>query len=183
MGNVARMMARLGLVAGIALLSFGYSKCTFVSGDGDLDPGDGTTTGEFSTTLTLRDSSGTTTTSFVMGEAIRFEIEILNRTAQPRSLDFPDAQIYDFYVFASDSSNVRWRWSEDMAFPQTPVELDFPPNSSKSYSVVWDGVLSDGTQLPAGSYRARGVIVSDDFSGNPLLDSDMGSDMVNFTVR
>jgi len=183
MANPARMMARLALVTGIALLSFGYSKCTFVSGDGDLVEGGGTHTGVFSTTLTLRDSSGTATTSFVMGEPIRFDLEVLNRTDLPRSLDFADAQIYDFYVFATDSSNVRWRWSAGMDFAQTPAELDFPPNSSKSYSVTWTGELSDGTQLPAGSYRARGVILSDDFSGNPLLDSDLGSDLVNFTVR
>lgn len=176
-------MARLGLVAGIALVSLGYSKCTFLSGEGDLDPGGGTVNGDFATTLTLRDTSGVATTSFVMGEAIRFELEILNRTDLPRTLDFPDGQIYDFYVFAQDSSQVRWRWSEDMSFPQVPTTLTFQANSSKSYEVTWDGVLSDGSQLPAGSYRARGVIVSDDFTEDPFLDSDMGSDMVNFTVR
>ena len=43
-----------------------------------------------------------------------------------------------------------------MAFTQVPTQLTFAPLSTKSYSVTWNGVLSDGTQLPAGNYRAQG---------------------------
>ena len=61
-----------------------------------------------------------------------------------------------------------------MAFAQVATQLTFAPYSSKSYSVAWNGVLSDGTQLPAGNYRARGVIVSDDFTSDPLIDQRPG---------
>jgi hypothetical protein len=166
------MMARL-LLVGAALLSSGYSSCTFISGDGSGSSGSGPPAG-FSTTLVLRDSTGTATTSFVMGEAIRFDLEIQNRDNRAATLQFPDAQIYDFEVLDAAGPAVRWRWSDGMAFPQTPAELTFTPFASKSYSVVWNGVLGDGTQLPAGDYRARGTIVSDD---------PQDSSLVSFTVR
>ena len=67
--------------------------------------------------------------------------------------------------------------------PGAAISVYFAPNSSKSYSVTWNGVLDDGTQLPAGSYRARGVIVANDFTSDPLMTSDLGSNIVNFTVR
>ena len=52
-----------------------------------------------------------------------------------------------------------------------------------SSSVTWNGVLGDGTQLPAGNYRARGAIVADEFGGDPLVDGDLVSNMIPFTVR
>ena len=55
-----------------------------------------------------------------------------------------------------------------MAFPQVATQLRFEPYSSKAYSVLWSGVLSDGTQLPAGNYRAQGMLVSDDFANDPI---------------
>jgi hypothetical protein len=109
-----------------------------------------------------------------MGEPIRFDLEIQNRDSRTAVLQFPDSQIYDFYVFDAAGSTVRWRWSEGMAFTQAPTQLSFAPFSSKSYSVTWNGVLGDGTQLPAGNYRAQGIIVSDD---------QQDSNIVSFTVR
>ena len=173
------MIARLCVTAGMAFFTFGYSACAFKSGDtgdigggidgGDNDPGDAT----FSTTLTLRDSSGVATTSFVMGEPIRFDLEVLNRTNRTVSLQFPDGQIYDVYVFQA-SNQLLWRWGADKSFP---------PDSSKAYLLSWNAVLADGTQLPAGSYRARGIIVSSEFSGDPLDANELASPIVNFTVR
>ena len=176
------MMARLALVAGAALLTCGYSSCTFVSGEGTgtVRPGLGD---DFSTTLLLRDSSGTATTSFVMGEPIRFDLEIENRDTQSATLQFPDSQVYDFYVLDAAGPRIRWRWSEGMTFTQVPTQLSFAPLSRRSYSITWNGVVSDGTQLPAGNYRARGVIVSDESGGDPLVEGDLVSNWVAFTVR
>jgi hypothetical protein len=173
MTSPARMMARLALVVGAALLTLGYSSCTFVSGNGSGSSGSGFGN-DFSTTLVLRDSSGTASTSFVMGEPIRFDLEIQSRSARTSTLIFPDSQIYDFFVFAAAGSGERWRWSEGMAFTQVITQLSFAPLSSRSYSVTWNGVLRDGTQLPAGNYRAQGSIVSND---------PQDSNQVAFTVR
>jgi len=180
-----RMMARLVLVIGASVVTFGYSKCVFVSGDGGAIAGSsGSGFGnDFSTSLVLRDSTGSVTANFVMGEAIRFDLEIQNRSNLSDTLRFPDAQIYDFYVLDAAGSRVRWRWSDGMTFSQTPAQLSFAPYSTKAYSVAWNGVLADGAQLPAGNYRARGVIVSDQFGGDPLVDGDLVSNMVFFTVR
>src|SRR5688572_29093610 len=183
----AQMIARLALALGMAFSTFGYSSCSFRSGDGALpgtDDDDEIIGGAtFTTTLTLRDSSGTATTRFVMGEPIHFDLEVLNRTSREVNLQFPDGQIYDIYVLASNSSQVLWRWAEDKSFPQLVTQLSFPPDSSKLYAVGWNAALGDGTQLPAGSYRARGVIVSGDFTGDPLAPGELVSPLVNFTVR
>lgn len=180
-----RMMARLLVVIGASLVAFGYSRCVFVSGDGSgVSGSSGSGFGDdFSTTLALRDSSGAAATSFVMGEPIRFDLEIQNRANSSATLRFPDAQIYDFYVLDAAGSRVRWRWSDGMSFAQAATQLTFAPYSTKAYSVSWNGVLADGTQLPAGNYRARGAIVADSFGGDPLVDGDLVSNMVLFTVR
>ena len=185
------MIARLALVVGIALVTAGYSKCVFVSnpegttvgvvgGDGD---GTGSIVDTFSTTLVLRDSAGVVTSSFVFGEQIRFDLEARNQSAQVVTLTFPDAQIYDFVVLDSDSARVRWRWSDNMSFPQVITQLRFEPNSSKAYSVLWSGVLSDGTHLPPGNYRAQGMLVAEASASNPVAAGDLNSPLVNFTVR
>ena len=71
----ARMMSRLPCVVGIAICTFGYSRCSFVSNPGGIpDPGMPGSNGVFVATLTLHDSSGTETTNFVMGEPIRFDL-------------------------------------------------------------------------------------------------------------
>lgn len=184
----ARMIARLALLVGIGLVTAGYSKCVFVSDTGGTTggtDGNGNDGGaaSFSTTLVLRDSAGVATTSFVFGEQIRFDLEARNLSARVVTLSFPDAQIYDFVVFDSDSMRIRWRWSANMSFPQVPTQLRFEPYSSKAYSVVWNGVLSDGTQLPPGTYRAQGMLVSDGLGNDPVSAGDLDSPLVNFTVR
>jgi len=183
----AHMIARIAATIGIAFCTFGYSACAFKSGsDPDSGSGDGggvIDDATFSTTLTLRDSSGVATTSFVMGEPIRFDLEVLNRTSRTVSLQFADGQIYDLYVFAGNTNQVVWRWAADKAFPQVSTSLTFLPDSSKTWLVSWDAVLADGTQLPVGSYRARGVIVSSEYTGDPLAPGELASPLVNFTVR
>jgi len=177
-------MARLALTGGICLFTFGYSKCVFVSDTGGTDGSGAPITGAtFQTLLGLRDSSGTLTNNFRFGESIRFDLEVRNRTAQTVNLLFDDAQIYDFVVLDAVTNRVRWRWSDGMAFAQVQTELAFDPYSSKAYSVSWSGVLGDGTQLPPGSYRARGALVFDEFAGNPLAPNDLASPIIDFTVR
>lgn len=176
-------MARVGLALGAAFMTFGYVKCTFLGTAADTTASGDTTGSDFSTSLTLRDSAGAANTTFTYGQAIQFDLEVLNQSSQTDTLQFTDAQIYDFYVLDANTSTVRWYWSQNMTFAQTATSLTFAANSSKSYAVIWNGVLADGTQLPAGSYRARGVVTAVDFTGNPLMTSDLGSNVVNFTVQ
>ena len=113
-------MARLALVVGASLVTFGYSKCVFVSNTGGTagiasssssGSGGGNGVG-FNTTLVLRDASGNVSNSFLMGQAIRFDLAIENQGAITATLQFADAQIYDFYVLDAGTRRVRWRWSQ-----------------------------------------------------------------------
>jgi len=195
------MMARLALAVGSCLVACGYSRCTFVSDTGGTagvgsssSGGYGSSSGgsssggmvgggNYTTTLILRDSSGVPATSFVMGESIRFDLEIVNNDNQATTLQFPDAQIYDFYVLDGTLPNTRWTWSDGMSFAQVATQLSFTAYGSKSYSIEWSGVLSNGTQLPVGNYRARGAIVAGGGPVSPLASGNLNSNIVNFTVR
>jgi hypothetical protein len=70
-----------------------------------------------------------------------------------------------------------------MVFAQVSTQLAFAPRSTHSATVTWDGVLADGTQLPAGHYLARGIIVAQDYTGDPLDPGELGSALVDFAVR
>jgi hypothetical protein len=181
-----RMMSRLAL-AGLCLLTLGgYSKCVFISTDDNDDDGNDVPVIEnddFTTTLILRDTTGAPSTSFVMGESIRFDLQIQNTSGHVMTLTLPTAQVYDFYVFDFGSRNVRWRWSENMGFAQVVTPLSFNVYETRSYSATWNGVQSSGAQLPAGTYQARGVITATDFQADPLRANPLGSNIVNFTVR
>jgi hypothetical protein len=174
-------MARLALLAGVWLVTSGSSSCSFNSGSGDGQPPD--SNGSFTATLTLRDTAGVETSSFVFGEPVRFDFEIANDTGRQQRLRFADAQTHDFLVVNDRSVQIRWRWSDGQAFPQVTTELVFEPYASKSFTLYWPGTLADGTQLPPGRYQARGTLVFDGFESNPLAPSDLGSELSAFEVR
>ena len=43
--------------------------------------------------------------------------------------------------------------------------------------------LSDGSNLPAGNYEARGLMVFDGYEANPLAPSDFAAPLQPFSVR
>jgi hypothetical protein len=177
-----RMMARLAMVVGIWIATGAYTSCSFKSGAGPL-PGEPDDGDSFTSTLTLRDVSGVETGSFVFGEPVRFDFEIVNLTNREIRVPFPDTQDHDFIIVNGGSTEVRWKWSQNMAFAQVNSELTFLPYASKTFSLYWPGTLADGTQLPAGTYRARGALVFDGLRADPLAPNEMGSEMESFTVR
>jgi hypothetical protein len=181
------MMARLAAFVGIWLVTTGtVAFCSFQSGPGaGLGPGVPVTPGRdtFRATLLLRDVSGVVTDDFVFGEQIRFDLTIENRTDREMRVQFPDAQTHDFLVVDNGTQRIRWQWSDGQAFAQVATELVFAPNESKTFTVLWNGVLSDGTQLPPGNFQARGLMVYDGYETNPLAPSDFSSPLVPFRVR
>jgi len=183
----SRMMTRLALAGLSVLMLTGSSTCIFVSKDDDDDDEDGNwqviQPGDFTTTLILRDSTGTPSTNFVMGESIRFDLQIQNTSGHVTTLTLPTAQVYDFYVLDPGTRTVRWRWSDGMGFAQVVTPLSFSVLETKAYSVTWSGVQASGAQLPPGIYQARGVITAANFRDDPLTASPLGSNLVNFTVR
>jgi hypothetical protein len=179
---MSRLLWSYGLAGDLRL----FALQSFVSGDRAASCGTrqwhSGVGNDFLTTPDAARLHGLGTTHFVMAKPSASTSR--SRTQQPeRHPAFPDAQIYDFYVLDAAGSQIRWRWSQGMSFDQAPTQLTFAPYSTKAYSVTWNGVLGDGTQLPAGNYRARGAIVADEFGGDPLVDGDLVSNMIPFTVR
>jgi hypothetical protein len=186
------MMARLALLVGIVLMTSGYASCSFSSGpNGGVYPGvpgtPGTPgvpgVGTFSSTLTLRNVSGVETRSFVFGESIRFDFEIINTTNAQQRVQFPDAQTHEFLVANQAATQIVWMWSDNQAFAQVATELVFEPYASKTFTLIWPGTLTDGTNLEVGSYQARGALVYPGFENSPLAPNDMASPLEPFTVR
>jgi hypothetical protein len=177
-------MARLALLGGICFLMAATRwACVSNTMDPIDDPdGDGSQT-TFVTRLLLFDSAGTRTSNFVFGEPIRFDLEVTNVSARRVHVQFDDAQIYDFVVLDSGTSRVRWQWSDGQAFAQVSQELTFEPGASRTFTVTWPGQLADGSQLPMGDYQARGVMVFDEFFGDPLARNELASPLQPFTVR
>jgi hypothetical protein len=178
----ATIMARLALLGGICFL-MAATKWACVSNTMDpIDDPDGSQT-TFVTRLVLFDAAGTRTSNFVFGETIRFELEVTNVSTRRVHVQFDDAQTYDFVVLDSGTSRARWQWSDDQAFAQATQELTFEPGASRTFTVSWSGQLADGSQLPVGNYEARGVMVFDEFFGDPLARNELGSPLQPFTVR
>jgi hypothetical protein len=186
------MMARLALLVGIALVTSGYASCSFNSGPhGGLYPGvpgtpgtPGTPgVGTFSSSLTLRNVAGVETRSFVFGEPIRFDFEIINTTNAQQRVQFPDAQTHEFLVANLAATQIVWMWSDGQAFAQVATEFVFEPYASKTFTLIWPGTLTDGTNLPLGSYQARGALVYPGLGTTPLATNDLASPLEAFTVR
>jgi|GEM_PF-1462210 len=181
-----RMMARFALLIGVWLGTSGsVAFCSFQSGPGAGSPipvptpnGD-----TFAASLTLRDTSGTETNSFVFGEAMRLDFEITNLTNQQQTVRFTDGQDHDFVVVTDGTTQIRWKWSQNLAFTQAESNLVFEPNASKTYTLYWPGTLADGTQLPPGTYQARGALLFPGFRTNPLAENELASQLETFDVR
>jgi hypothetical protein len=184
-----RMMARFALLIGVWLGTSGsVAFCSFQSGP---DAGTPIVPGPrpdphgdtFGASLTLRDVSGTETRSFVFGEPIRLDFEIINLTNRPQTVQFADGQNHDFLVVTNGTTQIRWKWSQNMAFTQAESNLVFEPNASKTFTLYWPGTLADGTQLPVGTYQARGALLFPGFRTDPLAENEMASQLETFDVR
>jgi len=178
-------MARLALLVGICLVTSGnVAFCSFQSGPAAiLGPGSPGGTGEFRSTLVLRNVSGVETSDFVFGEPIRFDFAVENLTARQLRISFPDAQTTDYLVVNQGTTQIRWMWSEGQSFAQDRTELVFEPYATKSFPVIWNGELSDGTNLPPGDYQARGLMLFDGYEANPLAPSEFAAPLQSFSVR
>ncbi|MEO8018601.1 MAG: BsuPI-related putative proteinase inhibitor [Pseudomonadota bacterium] len=176
-----RMMARVALLVGIGLFTAGAQYSCNSNGVGSVNNGNNGPI--FQSTLTLRNVAGVETSSFVLGEPIRFDFEIANLTNRQQRLQFPDAQTHEFLVVNNGTPQIRWMWSDGQAFAQVNTELMFESYASKTFTLIWPATLTGGTQLPVGSYQARGSLEFDGFKTNPLAPNEQASALEAFTVR
>jgi hypothetical protein len=188
MSDRASMIARLLALGVVMLVSSGSQfSCTtgdtsLLDRDDDLGSGDGAT---FSTTLVLRDSSGTAKSSFDEGELITLELTVRNRTDQPQTVNLATTQATDFFVFRDDEDELLWNAGHGTAAPAVVTPLNFAANETKVVSLAWNQEIPDGTFLPPGSYDARGAVMAVGVfapAGDPLSPHELASNLREFTV-
>lgn len=86
--------------------------------------------------------------------AIAFALTLVNESAEPLVVDFPNGQRFDFEVL--QQGQPVWQWAQDMFFPQMLGREQVEPGASLPWSVR----LDDG--LPAGDYTLRGTLTSNE---------------------
>jgi hypothetical protein len=67
---------------------------------------------------------------------VRFVLHVTNPSAQPVTLEFANAQRYDFVVQTAAGAEV-WRWSADQMFAQMLGEETLAAGASRDYSETW----------------------------------------------
>lgn len=138
----------------------------------------------FSTTLRLLDNTGSATTTFNQGDSIQFELQVNNLDDNSATLNFDTTQQTDFVVVKADSSDVVWQWSKHQPAPsETASTLEFAGNQSRTFTVNWDQTDDNGNLLDRGNYEARGVVIFDGFSNDPLKQNQLGSTLERFTIQ
>jgi len=185
------MIARLVLLGAAALATMGaQSSCSYGDNGGELvveDPGGGTGTSTgptFQTTLSLKNSSGMTTSQFRSGELITFELTVLNRTDAPIKLQFPSMGGHaDFKVYDRGTDTQRFDWLANKLFAAVITDVVFEAHGSQTFTGTWDWVDTGGTTVPAGSYEAQGMWLPVPDPARPLTDADTRSPRVTLRVR
>jgi hypothetical protein len=114
-------------------------------------------TPEFETRLVLRNDLRRETRDFKTGEAVTFVVTLRNRSGEPRSLTLPTSQTHDVVIEGSDHREI-WRHSAGRMFAQVLTELRLGPDETRTFTVTWKQVDSAGRPVPAGDYRAIGLV-------------------------
>jgi hypothetical protein len=138
----------------------------------------------FSTTLDMLDNTDSVTTTFNQGDPVQFRLRVNNRDDNSATINFTTSQQTDFVVFKAGSHDVVWQWSKHQPAPsETASTLQFDGNQSRTFTVDWDQTDDSGNLLDRGDYDARGVVIFDGFSNDPLKENQLGSTPQRFTVK
>lgn len=95
--------------------------------------------------------SSTDRDAYAPGDPVELTLILANRGAEAVTLEFSDAQRFDFRILVDDGEPV-WRWSDDHAFAQVLGEERLAPGDSLTWSASHEG------PLPEGDYLAEGVV-------------------------
>jgi hypothetical protein len=99
---------------------------------------------------------------YTVGEPVTIELRIFNRTGEEITLNFRDAQRYDF-ILEDKEENKVWQWSEGMMFAQM---LDQEALGSGKEELTYSATCEE--KLSPGKYKVTGVLFAQDkpMSGN-----------------
>lgn len=113
----------------------------------------------FSSTLTLKDSSGAAATSFARGTPVTIELKITNNADTAKTMTIPDGcpQVR-FEVDSSTPACLVYASSQaNMPCTQVLVNSTYAAGETKTLTSQWSQTNSSGTQVPAGSFTAYGI--------------------------
>lgn len=100
---------------------------------------------------------GVQAASYAPGDSIRALVRVVNRGAEPRTLNFPSSQRFDILVL--DSAGVAIHsWSMDKSFAQAIEEETLAPGEE----LLYEGAVV-APPVP-GNYQVRGVITASEAS-------------------
>lgn len=164
-----------------------FIVCVFTAGADSCSSG-GNPGPTFVTDLTLKDAGGAVRQEFARGEPITLELSVRNRTRTEATLQFSGGHQFDFVVIDPSripfvTNQIRWLWSRGRAFTLAITEIEFAPEETRTFTVVWDQVGDAGLPLSPGNYEARGVLVFAGFAVDPLAPHQLGSPLRPFTIR
>jgi len=89
--------------------------------------------------------------SYALGEPVKIEFIVENRTARDITLRFSSGQMYDIWV--QQNGKEVWRWSRGRMFTQALMSLTLKPGEKKVFRETWKQVGGKGEQVGVGAYR------------------------------
>jgi hypothetical protein len=114
------------VMSGAILALIGCSTSTTPGGAPDETRTEMPAAADLSTSMEVEVADGT----------VRFVLHVTNSSAQPITLEFANAQRYDFEV-EDASAGLLWRWSDGQMFAQMLGEEVIPAGSTRDYTASW----------------------------------------------
>jgi hypothetical protein len=136
----------------------------------------------FTTTLEIRAAGGISKSAFVFGEPIEFILSVHNKSNQTQKISLPSSEIFEFVVVQPNTSNILWRWSKGKAFLTVITDVEFQPDETRTWSIIWQQVDDAGMQVPVGNYEVKGMMATTERMLNPLKNGDLSADLTPFTI-
>lgn len=102
-------------------------------------------------------------TSFQIGDSVKFKFVFQNISSGELTLRFFDGQIFDFSVYAADSTpenkKLIWNWAADKAFTAALWQMNLQPGEVQQFEVTWNG-KNNNKNFVSGEFITQAKLVS-----------------------
>lgn len=92
-----------------------------------------------------------------LGETVRLEIEVRNRSNRPIELTLQGRPAYDFVITTRDGVEV-WRWSRGQISQDVSRVVKLYQRDRLGLAAKWDQLNNDGKPVPSDVYWVRGIL-------------------------
>jgi len=110
--------------------------------------------------LTLALVLKTDQSTYVLDQAIRLTLTLMNPGKTDIILRFRSSQKANFVIRRGKEE--IWRWSHGRMFAQVLTQIKLSPGEQREIQATWDQKDGKGRAVPAGTYEAVGLILSGD---------------------